>query len=165
MAEANYGVVYGGTAYGLMLELAESYKNAGGGQLIGVMSKDLIAVTKGYEAYDKLDEKYVLETIGLRKDKIIELSDAMLILPGGYGTIEEFITVTGGKVNKLFDKPIAIYNHKGFYNTLIKFFDELYLASFSKVKFSDVVFVSENLNDILKYFESYKPTEIQDKFV
>ncbi|OGH90128.1 MAG: hypothetical protein A2537_03600 [Candidatus Magasanikbacteria bacterium RIFOXYD2_FULL_36_9] len=165
LAHENHGIIYGGTAYGMMLKLAESYKNAGGNYLVGVMSKDLMRVTKGYVAYTKLDEAYTLNTISERKDKIFTDADAVLILPGGYGTIEELITVVGGKVNKLFDKPIALYNHNNFYKTLILFFNELQKKEFSKIKFEDVVYVSDNLDDVLKYFKSYKPTNLADKFM
>lgn len=165
LAEARHTVVYGGTAYGMMLELAETYKQAGGNALIGVMSKDLMAVTKGYKAYSSLDEVYTVETMSDRKDKIISSSDAYLILPGGYGTFEEIGDIVGGKVNKLYDKPIAIYNHTGFYDTLINFLDELKNKEFTKIAIADVVFISDSLDDILHYFETYKVSEIADKFV
>jgi len=160
LARANHAIVYGGTAYGMMLELAKSYKQANGTLLVGVMAKDLMAVTKGYEASTLLDDTY-----SERKDKIIHTSDAVLVLPGGYGTIEECITVVAGKVNKLFDKPIAIYNHGGFYDTLITFLGELQTKDFTKISIEDVAFVSDNLDDILHYFDTYKAAEIADKFV
>lgn len=165
LAKDGHGVVYGGTAYGMMLELAEAYKNAGGQRLIGVMSKDLMAVTKGYKAYEGLDEQYVEETYSTRKDKICSTANAVLALPGGYGTLDEMVTYITSKVNKLYDVPIALYNHHGFYDTFIKFCEELVGKDFSKIGLSDVVFVSDNLDDILDYFNSYKPAELADKFV
>ncbi len=165
IAEKGYSIVYGGTSYGMMLELADTYKASGGKELIGVMAKDLMAVTKGYKAYENLDESYIEETINQRIHKINKLSDSLIILPGGYGTIEELAAMIGGKVNKLYDKPIAIYNYKGFYDTLISFFKELHQKEFSKIKLEDIVFVSENIDDILNYFETYKPREMADKFV
>ena len=165
LAEKNHSIVYGGTAYGMMFELAEQYKNAGGVELIGVMAKDLMAVTKEYKAYTNLDQKHLMETISERKQKLIDLSDAFLIMPGGYGTIEELIDVIGGKVNKLFDKPIAIYNFNGFYDTLITFLGQLFEKKFSKTQLEKVVFISNNLDDILDYFQNYKGSTIADKFV
>lgn len=165
LAIHSHAIVYGGTAYGMMLELAETYKTAGGKNLIGVVAEDLMRVTKAYEVYSKLDKLYTTATMNERKDQIINESDAFLILPGGYGTIEELITVVGGKVNKIFDKPIAIYNYNGFYNKFILFFDELYKNRFSKINLKEIVLVSEDLDEILTYFESYKKTELADKFV
>jgi uncharacterized protein (TIGR00730 family) len=165
IAEKGHSIVYGGTSYGMMLELAETYKKSEGKELIGVMAKDLIAVTKGYTAYEKLDEKHLVDTMGERIAKITQLSDSLLILPGGYGTIEEMASMVGGKVNKLYDKPIAMYNYNGFYDTAISFFNELQQKEFTKIKFEDVVFVSENIDDILNYFTNYQPAKIADKFV
>src|SRR5688572_17847457 len=76
LAEKKHSIVYGGTAYGMMLELAKTYKESEGPELIGVMAKDLMAVTKGYEKYSALDAVHLMETMGERKGKIMELSDA-----------------------------------------------------------------------------------------
>lgn len=165
LAEAHHGVVYGGTAYGMMLELAEAYKQAGGEKLIGVMSKDLMEATKAYEAFGGLDETYTFDTINGRKDKLASAADALLILPGGYGTLEELIDYTGGKINKLSDKPIAFYNYNGFYDTFIRFCDELKEKQFSKIALSEVALISDDLEAILHYFETYEAHEIADKFV
>jgi hypothetical protein len=165
IAEKGHSIVYGGTSYGMMLELAEIYKKFEGKKLIGVMAKDLIAVTKGYTAYEKLDEKHIVDTIGERIAKITQLSDSLLILPGGYGTIEEMASMIGGKVNKLYDKPIAMYNYNGFYDTAILFFNELHQKEFTKIKFEDVVFVSKNIDDIINYFTNYQSAQIADKFI
>ena len=165
LADKNYGIVFGGTDYGMMSTLANAYKDAGGAELIGVMAKDLMAVTKGYIAYDKLDTSFLEETMENRKHRIVEQSDAFIILPGGYGTFEEIGSIIGGKVNKLYDKPIAIFNYDGFYNTLIAFLHEMQEKDFSKIPITDFVFVSDNLDDIINHFETYKQKNLADKFV
>lgn len=89
------------TDYGMMSELAKAYKDASGNDLTGVMAKDLMAVTKGYVAFNGLDEKIpAKETIDNRKHRIVFESDAFIILPGGYGTFEEISEIIGGKLNK-----------------------------------------------------------------
>jgi len=165
IAGKNFGIVYGGTDYGMMSTLATAYRQAGGSDLTGVMAKDLMAVTKGYIAFDGLDASYLEDTMEDRKHRIVEQSDAFIILPGGYGTFEEIGSIIGGKVNKLYDKPIAIYNYGGFYNTMIAFLDEMQQKDFSKIPISEFVFVSDNLDDILTHFETYKAKELADKFV
>lgn len=165
LANKHYGIVFGGTDYGMMSTLANSYKNAGGNDLTGVMAKDLMAVTKGYVAYDKLDTSFLEETMENRKHRIVEQSDAFIILPGGYGTFEEIGSIIGGKVNKLYDKPIAIFNYGGFYDTMIAFLDEMQSKNFSKVPITDFVFISDKLEEIIYHFELYKPRELADKFV
>ncbi len=165
LAREKMGIVYGGTDYGMMSELAKSYKDAGGNDLTGVMAKDLMAVTKGYVAFEGLDKSYLEETMDDRKHRIVAESDAFIILPGGYGTFEEIGEIIGGKVNKLYDKPIAILNYDGFYDTLIKFLGEMQQKNFSKVPLSEFVFVSDNLDEILDYFKNYQTKELADKFV
>jgi len=165
LAKNNFGLVYGGTAYGMMLELGQSYKSKGGVDLVGVMAKDLMSVTKGYVAFDGLDEKYIMPTMEDRKRRIIEKADAFLILPGGYGTVEEIGTILGGRVNKLFDKPIAFLNLDGFYNELFDFFRTLKNLKFSKIDYTEACFVGTNISDILAYYKDYEKSELLDKFV
>lgn len=165
LASENMGIVYGGTDYGMMSELGKAYKDAGGKDLTGVMAKDLMAVTKGYVAFSELDTSYLEETMDDRKHRIVTESDAFIILPGGYGTFEEIGGIIGGKVNKLYDKPIAIFNHNSFYDTLIKFLDEMQAKDFSKVPLSEFVLVSTSLDEILNYFNKYQAKELADKFV
>lgn len=165
LANEKMGVVYGGTDYGMMSELAKAYKDTGGADLTGVMAKDLMAVTKGYAAFEGLDKAYLEETMDDRKHRIVFESDAFIILPGGYGTFEEVSEIIGGKVNKLYDKPIAIFNYSGFYDTLIKFLNEIHQKDFSKIPLGELVFISSDLNDIVDHLKNYQVKELADKFV
>jgi uncharacterized protein (TIGR00730 family) len=165
LAERGHAIVFGGTSYGMMKVLAESYKDAGGKELIGVMAEDLMKVTKGYVAYEGLDEKHIMPTMEARKKKMADLADAFLILPGGYGTLEEVGSYLGGNVNKLYSKPFAFYNHKGFYDSFVGFLGEISDKKFSKVAPGEVSIKSDNLNEILEYFENFKEIEVEDKFV
>lgn len=124
-----------------------------------------MAVTKGYVAYDRLDATFLEDTMENRKHRIVEQSDAFIILPGGYGTFEEIGSIIGGKVNKLYDKPIALYNYGGFYNTLVTFLNKMQSKAFSKIPITEFVYISDNLDDILSHFSSYQQKELIDKFV
>ncbi len=158
-------IIYGGTDYGMMSELARTYKDNGGNNLTGVMARDLMAVTKNYRAFDRLDTAYMEDTMDDRKHRIVSESDGFIILPGGYGTFEEIGEIIGGKVNKLYDKPIALFNYDGFYNTLIRFLDEMQNKSFSKVPLTEFVLVSDSLDEIMQHLREYQVTELEDKFV
>jgi uncharacterized protein (TIGR00730 family) len=129
------------------------------------MAKDLMRVTKGYAASDKLDASFMEETMEDRKRRILELSDAFIILPGGYGTLEEIGSIIGGKANKLFDKPIAFYNHQGFYDTFLAFMAEMHRKHFSKIPTANLALVSQDMSEILAYFRGYQQKELADKFV
>ncbi len=164
LAKENFGIVYGGTEYGMMKELAEAYKLSGGKDLTGVMSRELESVTKGYKAFNDLDETLWVETIGERVRAISDKADGFIILPGGYGTLEEAGIIIGGKVNKLYDKPIVLLNYGGFYNSLISFFDEVNQKNFSKIRIHDIVTICDSEDGVIEYFKSYSKQEIPDKF-
>jgi uncharacterized protein (TIGR00730 family) len=164
-AAEKFGVVYGGTSYGMMKELAESYKTAGGNDLVGVMAEDLIQVTKGYEAYENLDERHIEPTMEMRKYRIAQLSDGFIVLPGGYGSFEELGSFLGGNINKLYSKPVVLYNYGRFYDRLIAFFDEMVEKKFSKINLREAAFVTDNLNEAVKFFKEYQQKELVDKFV
>jgi len=165
LADRGHGIVYGGTSYGMMKKLAESYKQNGGKDLCGVLAEDLMAVTKNYEKYENLDEEYTVATMEDRKKKIVQLSDGYLILPGGYGTFEEIGSIIGGQANKLYSKPIAFYNFEGFYHLLFEFLDEMYGKAFTRIQPNELFFSSDNLDDILHFYEDYSKIELRDKFV
>ncbi len=165
LSKEGYGIIYGGTNYGMMSALAESYLANGGKELIGVMSKELIGVTKKYRFHKKLTKRFLMSTMESRKKKIMDLADAFIIIPGGYGTFEEMGSIVGSKVNKLLDKPIAILNYNGFYDSLLSFLSSLYKKKFSKIPYKDIVFVSDDIQKIVGYFKKYTKKRIPDKFV
>lgn len=165
LAREGFSIVYGGTEYGMMAELAKSYKEAGGTELIGVMSEELKSVTKGYKAFENLDKTIWTNQMGERIRTISDISDGFVILPGGYGTLEEIMSIVGGKANKIYDKPIIVLNHSHYYDTLLSFFDEMQKKQFSKIKIQELVHVCENPDDIVNYFKSYSQTILPDKFV
>lgn len=165
LAESGFGIVYGGTEYGMMKELATGYKAAGGTKLTGVMSRELERVTKEYKAFSGLDETVWTETMGERMRTIADKSDGFLILPGGYGSVEEMTSYVGGKQNKLFDKPIVLYNHDQFYDSLIAFFDGMHAKGFSKIRLEELVHITSSEEGIVEYFKSYSKTALPDKFV
>lgn len=165
LAKGNFGIIYGGTEYGMMKELAESYKESNGKNLVGVMSKELENVTKNYKAFPNLDEAIWVETIGERIRKMIDEADGFIILPGGYGTLEEMMSIIGGKANKLYDKPIIILNINHYYDSFVSFFNEMQEKQFSKIKLEELVKVFDSKEGVVDYFNSYSKTVLPDKFV
>lgn len=165
LAAENFGIVFGGTSYGMMHELATAYKSNNGKDLVGVMAEDLMRVTKGYKAYDRLDAQFLEPTMEARKHRMAQLSDGFLVLPGGYGTFEELGSFIGGNVNKLCSKPVVLYNHDNFYDTLIAFFDEILEKKFSKIDPRDAMLVTSDLEEAIRFFRDFKPNDLADKFI
>jgi len=112
LAERSIGLVYGGADVGLMGAVANGCLSKGG-RVTGVLPRFI--KDKGI-AHKNLTEMILVETMHERKTKMDELSDGVIALPGGFGTLEEFFEVlTWGQLG-LHKKPVGILNINGFYD-------------------------------------------------
>lgn len=82
------------------------------------------------------DTEVVEEIVNSRTNKLIEMSDVLLFLPGGIGTLYELMTAIEMKRNNEFNKPIIIYNKTGFFDEAIKMLDKVYSENFTDAKVS-----------------------------
>ena len=115
LAERRIGLVYGGASVGVMGALANAALRAGG-EVIGVMPESLV---RWEVAHDHLTEMKVVNSMHERKALMAELSDAVIALPGGFGTFEElFETITWSQLG-IERKPIGVLNVGGFYDGLL----------------------------------------------
>ena len=114
LAEAGFGLVFGGGAAGLMGSVSDGVLQAGG-TVIGVIPQELVDRELGRA---DLAELHVVASMHERKALMYELSDAFVTLPGGLGTLDEFFeTATWTKLG-LHRKPSLILNTDGFYAPL-----------------------------------------------
>lgn len=111
-----YQIVYGGANTGYMQHVAQTVKDSEG-YLIGVMPKFLQAKELRFDACDEWIEA---ENMNTRKEKIIEMSDCYIALPGGVGTYEEVIDILSWMHIGLLQKPLVLYNLDNFYEGLLK---------------------------------------------
>lgn len=115
------GLVYGGAHAGLMGRLADSAL-ANGAPVIGVMPKQLAR----YEVeHRSLTELHWAESLHDRKHRMAERADAFVVLPGGFGTLDEALEIVNMKQLKAHAKPIVFVNIEGVYEHLFKLFDAL----------------------------------------
>ena len=113
LAESGVGLVYGGGSVGLMGELAKSALDHGG-EVIGIIPDFL---TKREGTLNR-GERIVTRNLHERKQKMFELADAFVALPGGVGTLEELVEqMTWAQLGR-HDKPILILNIKKFWDPL-----------------------------------------------
>ena len=110
LANAGHTLVWGGTNKGTMKVIADAAQDAGG-RVVGATFELLKANVR-----PNADEMYVLPTLGERKAKLLELSDAIVVLPGGIGTLDEVTEVLELKKHSLHNKAIVFLNTDGFYN-------------------------------------------------
>jgi len=120
------GLVYGGAGTGLMGILADAVI-AAGGETIGVIPHSLVAREL---AHANLTRLIVTESLAERKTRMLELSDALVTLPGGAGTLDELFEVwTAGQLG-LHEKPMALLNSGGYYDPLLAFVDRAVTEGF-----------------------------------
>lgn len=128
MAKNNIKLVFGGGSVGVMGLVADAVlKN--GGEAIGVIPQFLIDKEVGHKG---LTEMVVTENMHQRKQKMADMADAFLILPGGFGTLEEFFEVLTWLQLGLHKKPIGVLNFNGFYDFLFKQMDVMVEQKFLK---------------------------------
>jgi uncharacterized protein (TIGR00730 family) len=121
LAARQIGLVFGGTMKGLMGVLADAVLDAGG-RAHGVITQRLF--DKG-QLHPRLSEHEVAAAMGVRKARMLELADACIALPGGIGTVEEFMEAW--TLNQLgdIDKPVGLLDVEGFYQPLLAFIDRM----------------------------------------
>lgn len=126
MAENKIELVYGGGSKGIMGIVADTVM-AKGGIVRGVIPQVLV----GWEhQHEGISELFVVEDMHVRKRKMYELCDGVVILPGGFGTLDElFETLTWNQLS-LHDKKVFILNTAGFYNHLLRHLDFLNAEGF-----------------------------------
>ncbi len=122
LAEKGHALVYGGGNVGLMGHIARAV-HAAGGHVYGVIPAALHA-REGI-AYGLADELVVTDTMQERKKLMFTRADGFVVLPGGIGTLEEFMEVLTLRALGYHNKPIALLSTDGFYDTLMAFFGQL----------------------------------------
>lgn len=156
LAQHQIGVVYGGAKVGLMGAIADGAL-AHGGEVIGVLPHFLANVELGHT---RLSELLFVETMHERKAKMDELSDGIIALPGGYGTLEEFFEVlTWGQLG-LHKKPIALFNVDGFYNPLLEMIATMVKQGFLKEENQNMIIVSDDIEDLLHQMKVYEAPKV-----
>ncbi len=128
MVHQNIKLVFGGGSVGVMGLIADAVL-ANGGEAIGVIPQFLMDKEVGHKG---LTEMIVTENMHQRKQKMADISDGFLILPGGFGTLEEFFEVLTWLQLGLHKKPIGVLNFNGFYDPLFLQMDVMVIHKFLK---------------------------------
>ncbi|WP_010252228.1 LOG family protein [Myroides injenensis] len=156
LASSKIGIVYGGAKVGLMGAVADGALE-NGGEVIGVLPIFLQEVELGHP---NLSELYIVKTMHERKAKMGELSDGIIALPGGYGTLEEFFEMLTWAQLGLHKKPVALLNVEGFYNPLLKMIDEMVMSGFLKSENRDMIVVADNVNELFVKMSNYEAPKV-----
>jgi uncharacterized protein (TIGR00730 family) len=149
VARRGIELVYGGASVGLMGVVADAVLEAGG-RATGVITESLA----GHEiAHETLSDLHVVSTMHERKALMSELSDAFVMLPGGFGTYEEFMeSVTWAQLG-IHDKPCGILNVDGFFDDLLVFVRHAVVQGFIKARQVEALVISDDVDDLLTALE------------
>jgi hypothetical protein len=126
LAAAGLGLVYGGANVGLMGAVADAAL-AGGAEVIGVLPEVLADREIAHEGLTALE---FVPTMHERKARMAELADAFLMLPGGYGTLDELLEAVTWAQLKLHAKPCILINTANYWDGLLAFLDSAVAAGF-----------------------------------
>ena len=156
LAENGIDLVYGGGNKGLMGMIADATID-NGGRAFGVIPKALVDKE---EAHTRLSEQFVVNTMHERKMMMATLSDGFIAMPGGFGTLEEFIEIITWAKLGFHQKPCALLNINQFYDGLLSYFDQLTDEGFVKPKMRDLVLTGDSPDAVLLEMKSFVPLEL-----
>lgn len=156
MAAQNIDLVYGGANVGLMGAVADGVLS-GGGKVFGVLPNFL---QQKEIAHNNITELILVETMHERKTKMDQLSDGVIALPGGFGTLEEFFEMLTWAQLGLHKKPVAILNVNGFYDELISLLQTMVTKGFLKEVNQKMLLISDDIEDLLEQMKNYKAPDV-----
>ncbi|MFA6248424.1 MAG: TIGR00730 family Rossman fold protein [Mucilaginibacter sp.] len=158
MVSKNITLIYGGGKVGVMGLLADAVMGRGG-EVIGVIPQFLMDKEVGHTGITKL---HVVENMHQRKQLMNDLCDGIIMLPGGFGTLEEFFEVLTWLQLGLHNHPVGVLNVGGFYDLLLKQMDVMVDQRYLKPTNRDLVLASVDPIELVNLMENIdiKPDEV-----
>jgi uncharacterized protein (TIGR00730 family) len=147
IARKGWGLIYGGDCQGLMGAVAEGAFEAGG-LLIGILPQRLYDLGIKNE---RNHEVVVTRDMRHRKEILESRGDAMIALPGGLGTLEEFFEIVVGRQLGFHTKPIILLNVAGYYNPLLTMIEHGIEHHFIKPASRELFYVAESVEDAVEH--------------
>ncbi|WP_055446523.1 TIGR00730 family Rossman fold protein [Lacinutrix mariniflava] len=153
LAQENITLVYGAAKIGIMGTVANGALD-NNGKVVGVIphflkTKEIVS--------EGLTELIVTNNMHDRKVKLYEKSDGFIIIPGGFGTMDEFFEISTWGQLGLHTKPIGILNTSGYYDALILQFKTMVDKGFLKQENLDAVVVDTTINGLLEKMNNFVP--------
>ena len=152
MAKRGHSLVFGGGGNGLMGAAARGVHD-GGGHIMGVIPKFFENETVE-EIYEFCNELVWTDTMRQRKQIMEDHADAFIVVPGGIGTFEEFFEILTLKQLCRHNKPIGLYNIRGYYDDLNRMMDAAMEKNFVRDNCGELYFTTDDPQELLGYIET-----------
>lgn len=154
-------LIFGAGSVGIMGVLADEYLRLGG-HVIGVIPSFM----EPWEVkHTGIQECYVTETMHSRKQKMAELADGVIALPGGFGTLDELFEMLTWKQLDLHQMPISILNTNGYYDHLLAQLQHMVDEGFLKSPNLEALQVETNPEALVDYIMAYEPQKMEKKWI
>lgn len=153
LAKRNIWMVYGAGNVGLMGVIADAML-AQKGKVIGVIPHFL---REKEVCHEGLTELYVVDSMHERKVQMAELSEGVIVMPGGYGTMDELFEMLTLVQLGQDSQPIGILNVENFFNPLLQQVDHMMEEGFVKSFHRNLLIVSNDIEELLDKMSNYEP--------
>jgi hypothetical protein len=152
-------LIYGGGDIGLMGALARTVK-AAGGRVVGVVPE---IFRPEPIIFDEADELIFTRDMRERKATMEQRADAFIVLPGGFGTLEELAEILTLRQLRVHTKPLVLLNVAAFWEPLVALFEHFYRGGFAR-RWGELYYVADNVPDALDYLDDYRVTPAPTKW-
>ena len=156
LAEERIRLIYGGGSVGVMGMLADAVSN-GGGEVIGIIPEFLDQLEVGRRDCTEL---IVTDSMHSRKQRMAELADGFVILPGGLGTLDELFEIMTWRQLGLHDKPIVVVNVDGYWASLTSLLDDIVEENYARPEHRDLLRIVETVDDVLPAMAEMPPASV-----
>ena len=150
LAESNIRLVFGGGQVGLMGLTAKATLDAGG-QVTGIIPKFLDEIEVGLR---RCTDLIITPDMHTRKQKMAEISDAFVVLPGGLGTLDETFEILTWKQLGLHQKPVIIVDIDGYWKPLGALIDKLIAERYAKPENRELFRFVDTVEDVVPTLEA-----------
>ena len=155
MAADGIALVYGGGNVGLMGIVADAVLD-GGGEVIGVIPQQLVDWEVAHRGLTRLD---VVDSMHARKQRMFELADGFVALPGGFGTLDEMFEMLTWRQLGLGKKPCAFLEANGFWQPLMAMLDRMVAERFLHPDQRNDMWHGDDLAAMLAWMQAYVPAQ------
>ena len=155
MAEQGLALVYGGGNVGLMGIVADAVLEHGG-EVIGVIPQQLVDWEVAHKGVTRLE---VVDSMHTRKQRMFELSDGFIALPGGFGTLDEMFEMLTWRQLGLGKKPCAFLDVQGFWQPLMTMLDTMVRERFLHADQRGDLWHGEDIDGLLHWMQGYVPAQ------